>query len=365
VRGTFTLQEIGSGGDVSNLSGDSIESDSDAHGVTGFLKPEDIAWDPNNPNVCYFVTTNTFEGNSRLYQATFEDITNPTAGGTIVAVLDGDEGQRRFDNLTVGNGKVVLQEDPGDRSYVAKIWEYNIATDSLTKIASFDPDIVTADGTGYLTDNEESSGVLDVTHLLGDVDTRVYLLNAQLHVSTGSSATLEPAQFLAMRVNAPGLSPIGGTSGNDTLSGTSGSDSISGGAGTDALYGREGDDVLNGGSQSDVLYGGDGSDTLIGGTGNDVLYGNYGADSYVFDNRAGTGFDRIPTFSSIDRLLTTVALSDPDQDGQIDFGSALSVGPLSSVDLNNSGDDLHALYFTGMVTLVGVNSSSYGSTVPF
>ncbi|HVF84331.1 MAG TPA: hypothetical protein VM913_09205, partial [Sphingomicrobium sp.] len=123
-----------------------------------------------------------------------------------------------------------------------------------------------------------------------------------------------------------------------------------------------GNDVLLGGSGSDILYGGDGADTLIGGGGNDILYGNRGVDLYVFDNRVATGVDTIPTFSSADRLLTTVALPDGDKNGRIDFGSTLSLSSGSSVDLNDtSGDNINALYFTGMVTLEGTSYYAYGS----
>ena len=121
ANGTFTLQEMGAGGDVSDLTGAQLETESDAEGVTGFLRPEGAAWDPDNPNTLYFVTTNSFTGNSRLYRATFTDITNPALGGTIEAVLDGSEGQRMFDNITVADGKVILQEDPGNQSYLARV----------------------------------------------------------------------------------------------------------------------------------------------------------------------------------------------------------------------------------------------------
>lgn len=76
ANGNFTLQEMGVGGDVSNLTGAALQTESVAEGVTGFLRPEDAAWDPDHPNVLYFVTTNGFGQPSRLYQATFVDIAN-------------------------------------------------------------------------------------------------------------------------------------------------------------------------------------------------------------------------------------------------------------------------------------------------
>jgi hypothetical protein len=207
VSGSFTLQEIGPGGDVSNMGGGAIQSESVAEGVTGFLRPEDCAWDPDNPNVLYFVTTNSFTGNSRLYQATFTDINNPQLGGTIVAVLDGSEGQHMFDNIEISGGKIILQEDAGDNSYVSKIWQYDIATDTLTELAAFDPAKFTPGSPGYITQYEESSGVLDVTALLGDSNTRAYLVDAQLHVATGDPATYQKGQLMVMYVDDPAPPP--------------------------------------------------------------------------------------------------------------------------------------------------------------
>lgn len=45
---------------------------------TTFLRPEDGAWDPTNPNVYYFVTTASFGGTTRLWRATFADAAHPT-----------------------------------------------------------------------------------------------------------------------------------------------------------------------------------------------------------------------------------------------------------------------------------------------
>ena len=202
INATFTLQEIGPGGDVSNMTGSQIEAESDAELVTGFLRPEDAIWDPNDPNILYFVTTASFSQNSRLYKATFTDITRPELGGTIEALLVGSEGHRMFDNIEFSDGKLILQEDPGDRSYVARMWAYDIASDTLSPLAQFDPALFTPGAPGFITQYEESAGILDVTHLLGDSDTRAYLLGAQLHVPTGDPATYEMGQLMVMRIDA-------------------------------------------------------------------------------------------------------------------------------------------------------------------
>jgi hypothetical protein len=202
ANGTFTLEQIGPGGDASNMSASQIEDESDDENVTGFLRPEDCAWDPDNPNVLYFNVTNHFSDNSRLYQVTFIDIRNPLLGGTIRAVLDGSEGQHQLDNLTVAGGKVILQEDPGDRDYLSTVWEYDIASDTLVKLAAFDPARFTSGGSDFITADEEGSGIIDVTALLGDSNTRAYLLTAQLSVDTGDPSTVQPGQLLAMFVDS-------------------------------------------------------------------------------------------------------------------------------------------------------------------
>ncbi|MCI0397576.1 MAG: PhoX family protein, partial [Chloroflexi bacterium] len=145
-------------GDVSAWTGAFLQDESRANGVTEFQRPEDGAWDPNNPNDFYFVTTASFSGNSRLWRIRFADPTNPALGGTIDMLLDGAEGHRMMDNLAInGRGQVFIQEDPGNNSWLAKIWRYDIAGDSLLEVAAHDPDRFLAGAPGFLTTNEEAS----------------------------------------------------------------------------------------------------------------------------------------------------------------------------------------------------------------
>ena len=45
-----------------------------------------------------------------------------------------------LDNITVDSaGRVLLQEDTGGAAHNAKVWQYDIATDTLTLIAQHDP----------------------------------------------------------------------------------------------------------------------------------------------------------------------------------------------------------------------------------
>jgi hypothetical protein len=277
---TFTLETVGATGDVKNLTGAQIQAASVADGISNFLRPEDAAWDPENPNVLYFATTNSFTGPSRLWKATFTDITHPELGGKIEAVLDGTEGQKMFDNITVGHGKVILQEDPGNQSYIAKTWEYDIATDKLTQQSTFDPALFTPGLAGFITQDEESSGVLDVTDTFGDATHRAYLLDAQVHKLTNDPTTVEQGQLLLMKVEIPHW---GGT-GNDKLNGDAAANTLLGFAGNDTIKGGSGNDVLIGDLGIDKLEGGAGNDTLDGGLGNDVLTGGAGADIFLFEN---------------------------------------------------------------------------------
>jgi secreted PhoX family phosphatase len=63
-QSTFTLVNLG---DVSGKTGAVIDAESEAAGVTSFLRPEDGAWDTLNHNRFYFVTTNAINAPSRLW----------------------------------------------------------------------------------------------------------------------------------------------------------------------------------------------------------------------------------------------------------------------------------------------------------
>ena len=138
----FTVYNFG---DVSSMTGAQLEAagkdSSGAYRVTGFQRPEDGAWDPKHPNDFYFVTTASFTSNSRLWRVHFNDVANPAAGGTIEMLLDGSEGQKMMDNITINTrGQVVIQEDPGNQPHIAKIWLYDIAKDQLVEVAHHDPE---------------------------------------------------------------------------------------------------------------------------------------------------------------------------------------------------------------------------------
>lgn len=156
-------------GNVENMSGTTLNNNSNALGVTTFLRPEDGAWDPRHPEDFYFVTTNSFTAPSRLWKLHFNNLMDMTQGGTITAVLDGTEGQKMMDNVGFDHhGNLVIQEDPGNQAYLARMWNYNVDTDVLTEILVHDSSRFMAGGANFLTVDEEASGVIDVSEILGN-----------------------------------------------------------------------------------------------------------------------------------------------------------------------------------------------------
>ena len=179
----FTLHNFGN---VTSTSGASLQSQSVANGVTEFLRPEDIGWDPTNAAKAYFVTTDRFDtganvGASRLWELEFTNTDDFTMGGTVKMLIEGSgsaDGQM-FDNMTVTrDGKILLQEDPGGQSYLAKTWMYDIATGSLAEFLVSDSSRFTTGSPNFLTIDEESSGIIDISDIMND-GTKYYLANCR------------------------------------------------------------------------------------------------------------------------------------------------------------------------------------------
>jgi hypothetical protein len=64
-------------------------------------------------------------------------------------------------------------------------------------MASHDPDRFLPGGSSFLTQDEESSGIIDVTDILGSAGDRVYLLGVQGHYSIPGEL-VEGGQLLLM-----------------------------------------------------------------------------------------------------------------------------------------------------------------------
>ena len=188
----FTLAALGN---VEASTGAALETASTAAGVTRFNRPEDGAWDPTHPNDFYFATTASFTTPSRLWRLHFNDLANLAAGGTIDMLLDGTEGQKMFDNITIDKkGHVYLVEDVGNNAHLGKVWRYTIATDTLTQIAQHNPALFTSGAPGFLTQDEEASGIIDASAAIGP---GWFLLDVQAHYATDSEL-VEGGQLLAI-----------------------------------------------------------------------------------------------------------------------------------------------------------------------
>jgi len=208
---------------------------------TTFLRPEDGAWDPRNPNRYLFVTTDrgntaadggalsaggTFvsgagqAGRSRLWAITFDDVNNiNTAGGAtgrIELLLNGNEGGDMFDNMSIDErGIVTLQEDIGNSAHNGKMWTYDTNTGVFSMIFKHDPskfgDLmagVFSAPTAPFTTDKETSGVIDVTALFSDAawygnGGRVLLAVDQAHFSYASDAQLAEGGQLMLLTSVP------------------------------------------------------------------------------------------------------------------------------------------------------------------
>ena len=184
-----------------------------ASASTTFSRPEDGAWDPSNPNRYYFVTTDRLDtvsdglgsqiGQTRLWRLTFDNIANPDLGGTIDLLVDGDvvNGKKvnMFDNISIDKyGHILLLEDVGNAAHNGKVWQYDVATDSLKLLTQFDParfGDVNLPATAPFTVDEETSGVIDVQDILG---AGWHLINAQAHYSIADPNQVEGGQLLAL-----------------------------------------------------------------------------------------------------------------------------------------------------------------------
>jgi hypothetical protein len=94
----------------------------------------------NGKDALYFVTTASISPlrNSRLWHLKFDDITRPQDSGRIEILLTNTPG-KMFDNITIDRlGRVLLQEDTGNNSWVAKIWAYGIDAGALIEVAHHD-----------------------------------------------------------------------------------------------------------------------------------------------------------------------------------------------------------------------------------
>jgi hypothetical protein len=198
-QGSFMLVEMGDDGDVSGLTPQQLNQDAVAKGVLRMQRPEDGAWDPraSRPRDFFFVTTASFTQTSRLWHLRFNDVNLPENGGKIEILLNATPG-RMFDNIAIdGLGRILIQEDTGNQPYVSRIWVYGIDTGELIEVAQHDPARFEPGGAKFITQDEESSGIIDAHDLIGP---GWFIFDVEIHKASLDPELVEDGQLLAMYV---------------------------------------------------------------------------------------------------------------------------------------------------------------------
>ena len=179
---------------------------------------EDGHFDPKKPNDYYFVTTESNKDpkataanpatptvsrdGGALWRLRLKDVNDPLKGGTLTMLLDGSEAPylSKPDNIVVDDlGNILIQEDPGNNAAIARVVSYRISDGKLATVAQFKSEYFTTGATAFITQDEESSGIIDVTKYLksGSSDkAKYYMLVGQVHASpTKSRPDLSPTPF--------------------------------------------------------------------------------------------------------------------------------------------------------------------------
>lgn len=198
--GRFKLASLG---DVSEMSGDELEQAGRKAGASNFMRPEDGAWDVNNPNIFYFATTDKIDGSSQLFRLAFDDELHPEQGGAISVVLNArDIGAQMFDNITVaGDGKLLIEEDPGNNSHAASIWQFDPETGKADKVAVVAPErFIDKSNLQFMTQDEENSGIVEITDLVrkapwAKAGQRHFLGVLQVHAKLDDTELVEEGQL--------------------------------------------------------------------------------------------------------------------------------------------------------------------------
>ena len=223
INGTFLLAPVFTNSTIAAKTGAEFQAAATTAGTTQFARPEDAHWLDHDSLL--FATTgatvNSISVTSKIYQLDFNsDATNGllTTGGNISVVVNsanmtGLDGAKAttFDNLTVGeDGKLYIQEDPGNNAYVAKHWVVDLSqsTQALresTAVQIFESDRsrFTTGATQFQTIDEEHSGIIDITSIVNDgiTGSKWLLVATQNHtLATGASAAtlVEGGQFIAL-----------------------------------------------------------------------------------------------------------------------------------------------------------------------
>ncbi len=216
-------------GDVSGLTGVQLQDAALTYQVTQFIRVEDGAWDPRpgKERDYYFVTTGRLTSSSatwrpsRLWRLRFDDIAQPEQGGTIEMLLtnqffaaagttpDADPSYQMFDNMTIdGLGRIVLQEDVGGNNRLGRVYVYGIDSGTLEQVAVHNEKFFGGNATtnpNFLTNDEESSGIIDAAHVLG---AGWFALTVQNHANSTDPELVQGGQLLGLYIDPSIGTPV-------------------------------------------------------------------------------------------------------------------------------------------------------------
>ena len=190
-------------------------------------------------------------------------------------MLNGSEGQKMLDNMTVSaDGIVTIVEDVGNNAFLGRVLQYNPTTDTLAALKSTTRPASAPPPTPPFTQDEEASGVIDVTSILRRTRSK--------SIPHRHPGALRHRRRVGRR--RPAASHVcrharSGGSGNDVIKGSGFADDLSGGGGDDTMTTGGGNDVIDGGSGSDIMAGGAGDDAYLVDNGLDVVTENASAGS--------------------------------------------------------------------------------------
>jgi hypothetical protein len=211
-----------------NLTDTELETAADALGAMTFVRPEDGAFNPNNPNEFFFVTTGSSSGADdgvnelgRLYSLRLHP-GNPLKPATLTTVYNADTvvaagGDIAIspDNLDASGQYLMINEDGTTESRAVmaakgrdgSIWRFDLVkgpvgalgvnASTATRIAQLDPP--GRDGIPVGPGIWETSGIIDAAALFGP-DT--WLSDVQAHPPTtppgGPTVTVEDGQLFLL-----------------------------------------------------------------------------------------------------------------------------------------------------------------------
>src|SRR5262249_19062161 len=102
-------------------------------------------------------------------------------------------------NMTIDRlGRIVLQEDVGNNARLGRVYVYGIDSGKLVQVAAHNPKFFQQGSADFITQDEESSGVIDASSILGQ---GWFLMSVQNHRASSDAELVEGGQFMAMFID--------------------------------------------------------------------------------------------------------------------------------------------------------------------